>query len=199
MAYILKKGSQYCYLNSDGRVCKTQNIRQAKHFTKEEATAVLKRATKKLAGYEMVDLDATPKEKVAIKVKRKNFSAEDRVMVYNQYEGRCGICGEFVPFDEFTIDHVIPLSKGGTNALKNLQCACKICNALKQDSLSEDFLSKLEEIILYQMKTNYDAALWKKINTIRRRRRMARIKQNCGRILKKSLQNRRIHATIAKS
>ena len=120
-------------------------------------------------------------------------------MVYNQYEGRCGICGEFVPFDEFTIDHVIPLSKGGTNALKNLQCACKICNALKQDSLSEDFLSKLEEIILYQMKTNYDEALWKKINTIRRRRRMARIKQNCGRILKKSLQNRRIHATIAKS
>ena len=73
MAYILKKGSQYCYLNSDGRVCKTQNIRQAKHFTKEEATAVLKRATKKLAGYEMVDLDATPKEKVAIKVKRKTF------------------------------------------------------------------------------------------------------------------------------
>jgi hypothetical protein len=190
MAYILKKGSQYCYLNANGRVCKTENIGQAKRFTKEEATAVLNRSTKKLAGYELFDLDADQKTKAMSKVKRKNFSSEDRITVYNQYEGKCGICGRFVPFDEFTIDHMIPLSKGGTNELKNLQCACKTCNALKQDSLSEDFMKKLEEIVLYQMKTNYNEAFCNKINTIRNQRKKVRIKGNL-RMLRQRFQSRK--------
>jgi 5-methylcytosine-specific restriction endonuclease McrA len=33
-----------------------------------------------------------------------------------------------------TIDHVIPRSKGGTNALKNTVASCHRCNQAKADS-----------------------------------------------------------------
>ena len=34
-----------------------------------------------------------------------------------------------------TIDHIIPLSRGGTNALKNIQILCKTCNEKKGDKV----------------------------------------------------------------
>lgn len=42
---------------------------------------------------------------------------------------------DFAPDDEVTIDHWIPLSKGGTWALDNLRLACKRCNASKGDRM----------------------------------------------------------------
>ena len=52
----------------------------------------------------------------------------------------CKLCGK--PVDRnaqvpdpraATIDHIIPLSKGGTHEPSNTQCAHFLCNALKSD------------------------------------------------------------------
>lgn len=49
-------------------------------------------------------------------------------------EGRCAICGEAMTAARneaptmATIDHVVPLSRGGTDALSNLRAACLSCN-----------------------------------------------------------------------
>lgn len=52
----------------------------------------------------------------------------------------CHICGGDIPPDalkwhplEFTIDHVIPRSCGGRNALDNLRPAHRQCNQIKGD------------------------------------------------------------------
>lgn len=54
----------------------------------------------------------------------------------------CHYCGNDVsrslPMDDpnrATIDHVFPLSAGGTNALKNLVLACLKCNRSKSDAV----------------------------------------------------------------
>lgn len=54
----------------------------------------------------------------------------------------CHICGELVDLDiprnsrmGATIDHVLPVSKGGDSSLENLRLAHWICNIRKSDSL----------------------------------------------------------------
>lgn len=179
MAYILQNDSYYCYLDGNRAVCETQNINLATRFkTQGSARAILNKATRKLKDYKIVDLETMKQAGDIYKVKRKQFSATERVKIYNKGKGRCAICGKFVPYDSFTVDHIIPLAKGGTNAMDNLQVARSPCNLIKQDILPEDLMKKLTEIILYQMKNSYDKKLWKRMNYLRRlgqKRKMAKI------------------------
>ncbi len=46
------------------------------------------------------------KTEAVAKVKRKSFSSEQREVVYNEYEGRCDICGKFIHYSTFTIDRI---------------------------------------------------------------------------------------------
>lgn len=45
-----------------------------------------------------------------------------------RYDNKCLCCNEVKPL---TVDHVIPLSKGGTNYIDNIQPLCKSCNCRK--------------------------------------------------------------------
>ena len=51
------------------------------------------------------------------------------------------------PFNILTIDHKIPLSKGGHNTLKNMLLSCQYCNTLKDNMLYEDFIHKMKTTI----------------------------------------------------
>jgi 5-methylcytosine-specific restriction enzyme A len=57
-----------------------------------------------------------------------------RMTVYQRDGMRCVACGSD-DFRSFTIDHIIPLSKGGTNRFDNLQTMCSPCNNRKGDKL----------------------------------------------------------------
>jgi 5-methylcytosine-specific restriction endonuclease McrA len=59
-----------------------------------------------------------------------------RAAVWDACGGRCTYCGVALhPFRTFTVDHVIPRSRGGTNALENLVGACPTCNGRKGDTV----------------------------------------------------------------
>jgi 5-methylcytosine-specific restriction endonuclease McrA len=58
-----------------------------------------------------------------------------RAAVWDACGGRCHYCETPLhPFRTFTVDHVIPRCRGGTNALSNLVGACPSCNGEKADS-----------------------------------------------------------------
>jgi 5-methylcytosine-specific restriction endonuclease McrA len=44
--------------------------------------------------------------------------------------GRCLRCGRT---ERLSVDHIIPVAKGGSDELKNLQCLCLYCNCSKRD------------------------------------------------------------------
>ena len=46
-------------------------------------------------------------------------------------EGRCAGCQVAFPFRNFTIDHRVPRSAGGTGYIDNLQLLCGACNSVK--------------------------------------------------------------------
>lgn len=97
-------------------------------------------------------------------VPRRYFTQRERNMIYNSTEGHCGICGRFIPLGEYTIDHIIPLSKGGTNDLSNLQPCCSFCNKAKDDSMGDEFFERIERIYLYQAQLRYSKKKFKKLN-----------------------------------
>ena len=49
--------------------------------------------------------------------------------------GPCGICGLVIAPDNYSVDHIVPLSLGGSNESSNLQPAHRSCNASKRDGL----------------------------------------------------------------
>jgi 5-methylcytosine-specific restriction protein A len=57
--------------------------------------------------------------------RRKKISRAKRERIFARDRYRCRDCG--VDHD-LTIDHVIPVSKGGTNEVKNLRTLCAPCN-----------------------------------------------------------------------
>lgn len=63
--------------------------------------------------------------------------------VFKKYRYQCALC---YSQENLVIDHIIPLSKGGTNDIFNLQVLCKECNLRKRDLIhhTPKFKRKLE-------------------------------------------------------
>ena len=61
---------------------------------------------------------------------RKRLTPLVRTTLAFQQKYLCGICSEILP-PIFHIDHVVPLSLGGSNDHDNLQCLCVYCHVRK--------------------------------------------------------------------
>lgn len=78
-----------------------------------------------------------------------------RLTIYNNYNGICWLCEQPVDILRFSIDHVIPVSKGGRNTLENLRPSHKDCNSIKA---SHEIKSSYE---FYQfLKRPYKESKW---------------------------------------
>lgn len=63
---------------------------------------------------------------------REEFTESQRVMIAKKSDNCCAWCGKKVYFGYGgTVDHFIPLKKGGTNEYKNLVLMCQECNEKK--------------------------------------------------------------------
>ena len=63
--------------------------------------------------------------------------------LYGKQEGVCGGCRVMFPFRNFTIDHIVPQSKGGSDHMDNLQLLCGACNSAKGTRSQEAFIAAL--------------------------------------------------------
>jgi len=62
--------------------------------------------------------------------------------------GTCWYCGQKVEFKNLTMDHVIPLARGGRSTKDNLVPCCKECNIKKKSSLPvewEEYMDSLNQ------------------------------------------------------
>lgn len=55
---------------------------------------------------------------------------------------RCVYCGTALGLENATLDHVIPLSRGGSHLPGNLVAACQPCNQLKGALLPTEFFAR---------------------------------------------------------
>ena len=66
--------------------------------------------------------------------------------LYGRQEGVCTGCRVLFPFRNFTVDHVIPRSRGGADHLDNLQLLCAACNSVKGDRDQAYLVARLKEL-----------------------------------------------------
>ena len=87
-------------------------------------------------------LDRISRNRRYKKLKEKGSFDESVVLinVFNKFSGKCQCCNKELNFkgshleDDYpSIDHIIPLSKGGTHTWDNVQLLCRRCNYMKSD------------------------------------------------------------------
>jgi 5-methylcytosine-specific restriction endonuclease McrA len=99
-----------------------------------------------------------------------------RLLVYNRYpsrhvsfnrrnifardENRCQYCGQRFETDELSIDHVVPLSRGGSNGWSNIVCACTGCNKRKGGRTPQQAGMKL---IRQPAEPRFNPLIWQKV------------------------------------
>ena len=64
--------------------------------------------------------------------------------LFGRQEGLCAGCRVMFPYRNFTIDHKVAQSRGGTDHLDNLQLLCGACNSKKGTRTHEQFIALLE-------------------------------------------------------
>ena len=63
---------------------------------------------------------------------RKPLSDKKRFMILERDGFRCQYCGATAEQSRLEVDHIVPVSKGGTNDPDNLVTACHECNSGKR-------------------------------------------------------------------
>lgn len=64
--------------------------------------------------------------------KRKSLSHKHRYMIFERDNFTCQYCGRKAPDVQLEADHIVPVSKGGSNKPENLITACWECNRGKR-------------------------------------------------------------------
>lgn len=70
--------------------------------------------------------------------KRKGITSRKRFDVFKRDSFTCQYCGSSSPDVVLQIDHITPVSKGGTNDIVNLITSCIDCNSGKSDKILSD-------------------------------------------------------------
>jgi len=70
------------------------------------------------------------KSYIVRRIDRKQARFQKRVL-FNRDSWKCQYCGIELSYSAITVDHIIPVCKGGPTTWQNCVAACKVCNRKK--------------------------------------------------------------------
>ena len=83
-----------------------------------------------------------PKDPKQLKLPNYQVHKND---LYGQQAGNCNGCKRHFEIQNFTVDHILPVSQGGTDHPANLQLLCNNCNSVKGTGTQEELIQKLKD------------------------------------------------------
>lgn len=73
------------------------------------------------------------------KTPRISIPSEVKSYIFQRDKFQCQSCGKNCQEVNLSIDHIIPLSRGGKNDISNLQTLCLTCNQRKTNKIDPRF------------------------------------------------------------
>lgn len=70
---------------------------------------------------------------------RKRLTKEERNLILEKTNGHCAYCGCPISSEEMQVDHIMPLRKGGVDAIENMLPACRSRNHYKSTLSIQQF------------------------------------------------------------
>jgi hypothetical protein len=71
-----------------------------------------------------------------------SYTASEFRVLCDESSWQCSYCAAVLDIKTVQADHVVPLSRGGSNYIKNIAVACKPCNASKNNTPLPVWLSR---------------------------------------------------------
>jgi len=84
---------------------------------------------------DIIDQKVIKKERTKARELRKSQWWKQRIS-----NGLCAVCEQRFPPSELTMDHRVPISRGGLTTKGNVQPLCKPCNNKKKDYTPEEII-----------------------------------------------------------
>lgn len=78
---------------------------------------------------------------------RVTFSKDQRAAIARSQRYKCMYCGVRLTSDNLQIDHMDPVSRGGSNDDGNLQALCRRCNIRKGNHTDDEFRERYWDLI----------------------------------------------------
>lgn len=124
---ILRKDKEY-YENNRDYALKTMHEYYVSHSDEIKEKAIMRKRTIRGTSDGTVTKDALEK-------------------MFEEQNHKCGYCGQEITKQSNKpntrhLDHIIPISRGGTNILSNVHWVCPVCNKSKGNRLEEEWLKK---------------------------------------------------------
>lgn len=75
--------------------------------------------------------------------------------LFEKQKHKCAYCGKNLVGIDKTLDHIFPLSKGGSHSIKNVQYLCRSCNSRKGTRTQEEYFEYVREIEKVDLISHY--------------------------------------------
>ncbi len=76
-------------------------------------------------------VNASTHKRRAKLAERGNYTPAQWVAMKEAFSFRCLMCRRVEPEIKLTVDHIVPISEGGSNEISNIQPLCESCNSKK--------------------------------------------------------------------
>ena len=105
---------------------------RANYTDEEKELLILELEDKERQAFERLKRKFLLTEEIEREPKRKPIPEEIRIAVWRRDSGQCAKCSSRKNLE---YDHIIPVSKGGSNTVRNSELLCEECNRKKRDNI----------------------------------------------------------------
>ena len=103
-----------------------------KHTQSQQQLMILAVAVKENQKFERLKAKFSTEQSENVKHERIRIPESVRIEVWRRDQGKCAGCGSR---EKLEYDHIVPVSRGGSNTARNVELLCEVCNRSKGDRI----------------------------------------------------------------